>query len=152
VTTRIISLHDLGDEPLPPPRPLPLTGGPPAKVPSPLGGALVFHDGSVIVITKTTVLGRDPESDPRVAEGTIHGAVLTGADLVVSRIHAELQVSEAAVALVDRQSSNGTLTRRSSDQPWQRLQPGIPALLQPGDEVSFGGLTCRFDALHDLPA
>ena len=150
MTTRIISLHDFDDDdPLPPPAPLPVHGRTEVGATPQQGGVLVFDNGSVVVVTQTTVVGRDPASDPRVAAGHLHGAVLTGADMVVSRAHAEVQVANDGVAVVDRRSTNGTQWRRAGSEGWQQLEPGVPMTLHHGDGLSFGGLTCRFEPLGD---
>lgn len=153
MTTRIISLRDVDDDdPLPPPTPLPVHG-PPLAAPVPAeGGVLVFQDGSVVVVAHTTVVGRDPVADPRVVAGQMHGAVLAGADLVVSRRHAELRLSSGGVDLVDLGSTNGTMVKRAHDDAWTRLDPQVTTPLQHGDQVSFGGLTCRFEPLRDRPS
>jgi len=150
MTTRIISLHDIDDDdPLPPPSPLPIHGSDSVGTTPQRGGVLVFDNGTVVVVTQTTVVGRDPASDPRVAAGHLHGAVLTGADMVVSRAHAEVQVASDGVAVVDRRSTNGTHWRRMGTEQWQQLEPDVPTALRHGDGLSFGGLTCRFEPLGD---
>lgn len=152
MTTRIISLHDFDDDdPLPPPTPLPLHGRPLPPHPETLGGVLVFDDGSIIVVSDTTVVGRDPVADPRVASGQIHGAAITGADLVVSRAHAELRVLRSHVEVRDMRSTNGSLLQRCGSNTWQLLEPDTPVMLGRGDHLSFGGLICRFDMLHEAP-
>lgn len=154
MTTRIISLHDFDDDdPLPPPTPLPVPGiaaGAPAA-PDRLGGVLAFDDGNVVVVNTTTVLGREPGRDPQVIAGHVTGIALTGADFVLSRVHAELRVSFDGVDLVDRQSTNGTLVQRSGSNAWERVDPGSAVPLHDGDRISFGGLICRFEAMDDSP-
>lgn len=68
----------------------------------------------------TTTVGRDPDN------------VLVANDAQVSRHHAEIQFDGTAWNLLDLQSTNGTFVNE------QRIWPGQPRLLQPGDVVRFG--------------
>lgn len=152
MNTRLFSLREFDDEddPLPIPAPLPVIGDAPPAGPTRTGGALVFRDGSAMVITHRTVIGRDPTADDRVKRGEVAGALLHGGDLVVSRAHAEIAVSTDGVAVVDLGSTNGTMVRRVDSDRWERLLPGVAQYLRPGDSVSFAGLECRFDLVNDL--
>ena len=154
MTTRIISLHDIDDEdPLPPPVPLPVLGGVgPGATPATTvtaGGVLVVGDTSVAVITHTTVVGRDPANDPQVSAGSVPGVVLTGADLSVSRVHAEIRVEGDRVSVVDRGSTNGTHLRRAGTGAVQRLDPHAAVEIAHGDTIAFGGVSCRWEPLDD---
>lgn len=68
----------------------------------------------------TTTVGRDPDN------------VLVANDAQVSRHHAEIQFDGASWNLLDLQSTNGTFVNE------QRIWPGQPRRLQPGDVVRFG--------------
>jgi pSer/pThr/pTyr-binding forkhead associated (FHA) protein len=57
-----------------------------------------------------------------------------GAEYGVSRLHAVIQTSHRGVALVDMNSTNGTLLNN------YRLPPELPYPLHNGDEVRFGRL------------
>ena len=57
-----------------------------------------------------------------------------GAEYGVSRLHATIQTSHRGVALVDMNSTNGTLLNN------YRLPPELPYPLHNGDEVRFGRL------------
>ena len=151
MTTRLISLHDHDDDdPLPPPAPLPVVGPVTNTVAGrPPGGALVFDDASVMVITDTTLVGRDPAGDPQVASGALPGVALTGADMSVSRVHAEIRVHGSDVSVVDRGSTNGTYLRRAGGDATRRLDPLTPTHLGLGDTVTFGGVTARFETLDE---
>lgn len=57
-----------------------------------------------------------------------------GAEYGVSRLHAAIQSSHRGVALVDLDSTNGTLLNN------YRLPPDLPYPLHNGDEIRFGRL------------
>jgi hypothetical protein len=57
-----------------------------------------------------------------------------GAEYGVSRLHAAIQTSHRGVALVDLNSTNGTLLNN------YRLPPDLPYPLHNGDEIRFGRL------------
>ena len=57
----------------------------------------------------------------------------------ISRQHARLQQGPGGWSLVDLGSTNGTFVNG------QRLQPGEPYLLRPGDRVAFAGLSLRVE-------
>ncbi len=68
----------------------------------------------------TTRVGRDPDNE------------LIAATAQVSRHHAEIRFDGTHWNLVDLQSTNGTFVNS------QRIWPGQPHRLQPGDVVRFG--------------
>jgi len=68
----------------------------------------------------TTRIGRDPDNE------------LIAATAQVSRHHAEIRFDGTCWNLVDLQSTNGTFVNS------QRIWPGQPRRLQPGDVVRFG--------------
>ena len=68
----------------------------------------------------TTRIGRDPDNE------------LIAATAQVSRHHAEIRFDGTCWNLVDLQSTNGTFVNG------QRIWPGQPRRLQPGDVVRFG--------------
>lgn len=68
----------------------------------------------------TTRVGRDPDNE------------LIAATAQVSRHHAEIRFDGTYWNLVDLQSTNGTFVNN------QRIWPGQPRRLQPGDVVRFG--------------
>jgi len=68
----------------------------------------------------TTTIGRDADN------------VLVAEDGQVSRHHAEIRFDGVSWNLVDLQSTNGTFVNE------QRIWPGQPIRLQPGDVVRFG--------------
>jgi pSer/pThr/pTyr-binding forkhead associated (FHA) protein len=57
-----------------------------------------------------------------------------GAEYGVSRLHATIQTSHRGVALIDMNSTNGTMLNN------YRLPPELPYPLHNGDEVRFGRL------------
>ena len=57
-----------------------------------------------------------------------------GAEMGVSRVHAVIQASNQGLALIDLDSTNGTLLNNSP------LSPNLPYPLATGDEIRFGEL------------
>lgn len=155
MTTRLISLSDPddGSDPLPPAAPLPVNAGS-ATAPSTRqhGGVLRFGDGTWIVITARTVVGREPWNDPAVVAGSAMGATIPGADGSVSRVHAEFAVTPTGFGLLDRGSLNGTHVRDPDASTWVSVPADRPHPLRHGSSVSFGGRTCRFEPLDDDPS
>jgi pSer/pThr/pTyr-binding forkhead associated (FHA) protein len=68
----------------------------------------------------TTTIGRDQDN------------IVVANDSQVSRHHAEIQFDGASWNLLDLQSTNGSFVNE------QRIWPGQPRRLQPGDVVRFG--------------
>jgi hypothetical protein len=101
-------------------------------------GVLLFDDGSAFTIDGNYVLGREPEFDPAVAEGSARPLTLSDPDNAVSRVHAELRLQGWRVLLVDRGSANGTLVSGAGDDDWHQLEPGEPLELVPGQHLRFG--------------
>lgn len=56
----------------------------------------------------------------------------------VSRLHAEITERTGGLYIEDKGSMNGTFVNG------QKLKPGSPRLLRPGDKCRFGELTFRF--------
>jgi pSer/pThr/pTyr-binding forkhead associated (FHA) protein len=77
-------------------------------------------------------IGRaDPSRDMQPQLDLTHDS---GAEYGVSRLHAAIQSSHRGVALVDLNSTNGTLLNN------YRLPPDLPYPLHNGDEIRFGRL------------
>jgi pSer/pThr/pTyr-binding forkhead associated (FHA) protein len=110
-------------------------------------GLLVFDDGSAFGLDDTYVLGREPESDPAVAAGAARPITLDDPADSVSRVHAEVRVSGPRVELVDRGSTNGTHLWDDDRSVWDRLTPGDPRPLHPGDRGAVGRRTFVFEGL-----
>jgi len=82
----------------------------------------------------TTTIGRDPDN------------ILVANDAQVSRHQAEIQFDGASWNLLDLQSTNGTFVNE------QRIWPGQPRRLQPGDVVRFGpNITFQVTACSPRP-
>lgn len=73
--------------------------------------------------------GLFPELDLSEFDAAVHG---------VSRLHAIMQLTNAGVALIDLESTNGTYLNN------YRLNGNQPYLLSNGDEVLFGDLLVHF--------
>lgn len=83
-------------------------------------------------LQKDIQIGRsDPDQDIQPALDLTKD---NGAEYGVSRLHAVIQVSHRGVALVDLNSTNGTLLNN------YRLPPELPYPLHNGDEIRFGRL------------
>jgi hypothetical protein len=109
-------------------------------------GVLVFGDGSIQTLSRTSVVGRDPADDPAVRAGDAVGLALTDPTNTLSRVHAELRLVDWDVQLVDRGSTNGTFVWAAGQTAWERLAPDTPRALLPGTHVSFGRLTATFES------
>jgi hypothetical protein len=119
-----------------------------AHGPRPPLGQLVFDDGSIYTVDRSYVIGRRPENDPAVIDGTAHSLPRRDPDLTLSRVHAELRLSEWDVQLVDRGSENGSLFQQGAD-PWQRAEPDTPVALQAGACVRLAGHSFVFESHHE---
>jgi len=85
-----------------------------------------------VPMQKEIRIGRADPSQSFVPELDLTGD--SGAEYGVSRLHAIIQSSRRGVALLDKNSTNGTLLNN------YRLPPELPYPLHNGDEVRFGRL------------
>ncbi|HEX6476958.1 MAG TPA: FHA domain-containing protein [Acidimicrobiales bacterium] len=143
---RTIALRGVSlDEPR---APLPIGGEPPADQPAvaPPLGLLLFDDGTTFSLDSEVVVGREPESDSRVASGEAQPLVITDTERSVSRLHLRIAVHGDKVELVDLRSANGTAVRRTHESAWHPLTPGVATTIVPDTEVQLGNRTFVFAA------
>lgn len=109
-------------------------------------GALAWDSGETDVITRDTVVGRDPSGDASVVSGSAAALSPRGQSEGMSRVHAELRLIGWEVLLSDRGSTNGTFVWDEGRQAWHRLEPGERCPLNAGTIVAFGERTATFEA------
>ncbi len=112
--------------------------------PRPTLGFIVFDDGATFGLDRSYVIGREPVlGDGRNAQLL----VLHDNNETLSRTHAELQLSDWAVQLVDLNSTNGTYIWDQTFERWNQLAPGHPVELNSGDTVALGRRTFVFESV-----
>lgn len=113
--------------------------------PRPPLGLLVFDDGSTYTLDADYLLGRMPESDPRVVGGELRPLPVDDPEAQLSRGHLVIRLEGWDVTAID-ESTNGTLVAHASDQAWSRLTPRTPLRLLPGTRVRVGGRSFVFES------
>lgn len=108
-------------------------------------GFLVFDDGSTFTLDEHYVLGREPEIDPAVADGSARPICLDDPQMTVSRVHAEIRLEGWEVHLDDRNSTNGSHLLNDEGTAWERLVPGQPRRLRPGGRGAVGQRTFVYE-------
>lgn len=109
-------------------------------------GLLVFDDGAAFGLDEDYVLGREPEIDESVVAGTARPIALDDPADTVSRVHAEIRLAAPDVHLIDRGSTNGTHLWDVTTGSWDRLTPGQPRVLRPGERGAVGRRTFVFES------
>jgi len=112
------------------------------RVVRPSLGTIELSDGTSRRLTTSLILGRNPEREPLGPDED--GVVIGVGDRSVSRRHVEVRLVEWNVEVSDLGTSHGTRIERSAGGP-ERLTPGVPVRLGPGDEVHFGGAWFRYE-------
>ncbi|WP_162941656.1 FHA domain-containing protein [Desertimonas flava] len=114
-------------------------------------GLLVFDDGSAFGLDEDYVLGREPEIDESVVAGSARPIALDDAADTVSRVHAEVRLAAPEVHLIDRGSTNGTHLWNETSGAWDRLIPGQPRVIRPGEHGAVGRRTFVYEGLTRPP-
>ncbi|MGE3289229.1 MAG: hypothetical protein AB7J32_24455 [Pseudonocardia sp.] len=113
--------------------------------PRPPLGILVFDDGSTYTLDADYLLGRMPESDPRVVGGELRPLLVEDPQAQLSRGHLVIRLDGWDVTAID-ESTNGTLVAHATDRAWSRLTPRTPLRLLPGTRVRVGGRSFVFES------
>jgi hypothetical protein len=111
-------------------------------------GLLVFDNGATVSLDADYLLGREPETDPRVVSGELRPLLVIDQTGGVSRHHAEIRLENWDVVLVDSGSANGTLVAPSGAPQWSSLVPNQPVRLTPGMAVRMGSRQFAFESPH----
>ncbi len=111
----------------------------PQEGPRPPLGVLVMQDGSVCQLDSDYVLGREPDLDSSVTDGSARPLRLDTASGLVSRIHARIELDGWRVFISDLNSANGTEIMLPGDSSGRPLPPGIRTPLVAGAQVRLGG-------------
>ena len=105
----------------------------------------MFDDGSTFGLDRSYVIGREPV--PPDASSGSEMLILTQNNETLSRTHAELQLVDWTVQLVDLGSTNGTYVWDQTFQRWNQLAPSQPVILASGDTVALGRRTFGFESV-----
>jgi hypothetical protein len=108
-------------------------------------GVLVLDDGSTFVVDRDIVIGREPGTDPGVADGTSRGITLPDPERAISRVHARVTLHDWDVQVADAGSANGTFVAGRNAAAWTPVTPESPAVLSPGMHVLVGSRVFSFD-------
>jgi hypothetical protein len=111
-------------------------------------GLLVFDNGATVSLDADYLLGREPETDPRVVSGELRPLLVIDQTGGVSRHHAEIRLENWDVVLMDTGSANGTLVAPSGAPQWSSLVPNQPVRLTPGMAVRMGSRQFAFESPH----
>ncbi|MGH9123915.1 MAG: hypothetical protein ACRDZ8_04200 [Acidimicrobiales bacterium] len=114
----------------------------------PVLGFLVTDDGSTYKLDADYVLGRDPESDPRVIAGDARALRLSDPENAVSPVHATVRLDNWDVLLTDARSRFGTHIWVPGSPSWARLEPGQTVMLAPRTQLLLGRRTLVFDSVN----
>lgn len=100
---------------------------------------LTLPDGELLLIEQTTLVGRDPALNAEWATARL--VPVSDPGKTISKTHAALELTASGQLVVhDLNSTNGVyLGYPGADE--QLVEPGAPALVEHGAEVSFGEFT-----------
>jgi hypothetical protein len=114
--------------------------------PRPPLGLLVFDDGATYTVDAEYLVGRMPDVDERVRNGSLRSIAIEDRSGAVSRVHAEVRVDGWDVMLVDNRSRNGTHVAEPGAAAWTTVPAGRSHRLTPGTRVRLGGRTFLFES------
>jgi FHA domain len=109
-------------------------------------GLLVFDDGATYTVDAEYLVGRMPDVDERVRNGSLRSIVVEDRSGAVSRVHAEVRVDGWDVMLVDSRSRNGTHVAGPGANTWTAVPSGRSHRLTPGTRVRLGSRTFLFES------
>ncbi len=109
-------------------------------------GLLVFDDGATYTVDAEYLVGRMPDVDARVRNGSLRSIVVEDRSGAISRVHAEVRVQGWDVMLVDSRSRNGTHIAEPGATGWTPVPVGRSHRLTPGTRVRLGGRTFLFES------
>lgn len=113
--------------------------------PRPPLGVIVLDDGAVFQLDTPYLLGRDPNTDARIAAGEFRPLPIIDQSNQVSRVHARLEMRGWDVVLIDNNSTNGTFVHVPKTPDWVRMPPGTEQVLVQGTRVRIGHRTLAFN-------
>ena len=116
------------------------------EAPRPPLGVLVLDDGSTYVVDRDIVIGREPDTDPGVADGSVRGIALPDPERAISRVHARVTLDQWEVRVTDAGSANGTFVATRDATQWTPVTPDAPVTLTPGMHVLVGPRVLSFDS------
>jgi len=108
-------------------------------------GLLVFDSGLTYTVDAGYLIGRMPDADERVRTGVLRAITMDDPAVSMSRVHAEVRLTDWDVELVDLGSSNGT-SIAAPGQDWMQLIEQQPYRLAPGTRVRLGNCTFVFES------
>jgi len=108
-------------------------------------GLLVFESGLTYTVDAGYLIGRMPDADERVRTGALRAITMDDPAVSMSRVHAEVRLTDWDVELVDLGSSNGTSVA-APEQDWMQLIEQQPYRLAPGTRVRLGNCTFVFES------
>ncbi len=120
----------------------------PARDLRPPLGVLLFEDGRSYVLRWNTILGRQPDTDERVAAGWV-APLSVEAELTMSRAHLYVELREWDVYATDI-SANGTTLVSAATGGRAKLPPQQPTRIDHGDTFVIENLTITFESHHKI--
>ncbi|MCU1423417.1 MAG: hypothetical protein JWN36_3068 [Microbacteriaceae bacterium] len=117
--------------------------GIPTFVPTPLGApvraatqwSLTLHDGSIVQLAGTMLLGRDPARLPGWESAAL--VKLNDPDKTVSKTHAAVDTRDGGLTVVDLESTNGVAVIAPGGAK-VALDPGAAHVVESGSTILFG--------------
>ncbi|HET9058411.1 MAG TPA: hypothetical protein VFN61_00705 [Acidimicrobiales bacterium] len=108
-------------------------------------GILLADDGSVWSLERGCLIGSAPTSDPEVMAGKLQPLVMrAGANHTMAPVHAEVQLRDWSVYLVDRGADGGTCVQAPTSSQWSVLGRNEQRELVSGSHISCGGRVLTF--------